>query len=198
PASAAVFRANWPLPMMGESASQASYISSQEVGGESGSSPACSNRSLFQYKVIWGSTSSGKAYHCPWYWLTSLEMSLTLSSTALSNRSSSGISVPVRAAVSSRPAWMYRSGALPAAGAAVKSSTICRYQALCGVVSTLPQNSTVVLPSASGASARSPGAPLPHAASPVAVAAAAVEMKVLRFMMVLLVIGELLGARGSG
>src|SRR5690625_1404739 len=83
--------------MMGESASQASYISSQEVGGESGSSPACSNRSLFQYKVIWGSTSSGKAYHCPWYWLTSLEISLTLSSTAPSNRSSSGISVPVRA-----------------------------------------------------------------------------------------------------
>src|SRR5690625_6648066 len=94
--------------MLGESASQASYVATQEVGGESGSSPACSNGSLFQYKVIWCSTSSGKAYHCPWYWLTSLEMSLTLSSTALSNRSSSGISVPVRAAVSSRPAWMYR------------------------------------------------------------------------------------------
>src|SRR5699024_4043172 len=78
------------------------------------------------------------------------------------------------------------------------SSTICSYQAFSGVVNTLPQNSTVVLPSASGASARSPGVPLPHAASPVAVAAAAVEMKVLRFMMDLLVIGELLGARGSG
>ena len=84
---------------------------------------------------------------------------------------------------------------------ALKSSTIFSYQAFSGVVKTLPQNSTVVRPSAAGSSARWPGVPLPHAARPaMPVVAAAAERKLLRFMMLLLVIGDLAvwGARAVG
>src|SRR5699024_6419551 len=79
---------NWPSASIGWICSQASYSSSQEVGGLSGSSPASVKISLFQYSTRCGSSSSGYPYQVPSTWEISAAASVTCSNASAGSRSS--------------------------------------------------------------------------------------------------------------